>query len=238
MSISSFDRAGLMRHALCAVAAWLCTTLLVMAPAHARKNDPLANPAFQVTLPEEVPTRAIPNGAIFQVANGYAPLTNGARAAMVGDILTILLVERTQASKTNSANTDRSGSIGLTPPTTGPLSKLFSPSDIAASGNQGFKGGGDAAQSNALSGEITVTVAKVFPNGSMLVRGQKQLVLNRGDEFIQISGIVRSADINPDNRVLSTRVADARITYTGKGEIARASRQGWLQRFFSQISPF
>jgi flagellar L-ring protein precursor FlgH len=70
------------------------------------------------------------------------------------------------------------------------------------------------------------------------VRGEKLLTLNRGDENIRISGIVREADIGPDNRVLSTRVADARITYTGKGEIARASRQGWLQRFFSMLSPF
>ena len=64
------------------------------------------------------------------------------------------------------------------------------------------------------------------------------LTLNRGDERVQISGIVRAIDISPDNRILSTRVANAHIRYVGKGEIARASRQGWLQRFFSIISPF
>jgi flagellar L-ring protein precursor FlgH len=179
-----------------------------------------------------------PNGSIFQASAGYSSLTNGARAAQIGDIITILLVERTQASKSTSANTDRAGNIGLTPPSTGPFSKLFSASDVGASGAQGFKGKGDAAQSNALSGEITVTIARVYNNGTMLVRGQKALTLNRGDEYVQISGLVRQADIGPDNRILSTRVADARITYTGKGEIARASRQGWLQRFFSMISPF
>lgn len=178
------------------------------------------------------------NGSIFQAASGYAPLTSGARAAMVGDVITITLVERTQASKSNSADAGRSGSISLTPPTTGPLSKLFDPSDIAASGSNAFTGKGSASQSNALSGEVTVTVAQVYPNGTMLVKGQKALTLNRGDEFIQISGIVRQADISPDNRVASTRVADAKITYTGKGEIARASRQGWLQRFFTMLSPF
>jgi flagellar L-ring protein precursor FlgH len=62
--------------------------------------------------------------------------------------------------------------------------------------------------------------------------------LNRGDEFIRLSGLVRGSDIGPDNRIASTRVADARITYSGKGELARASRQGWLQRFFSVVSPF
>lgn len=217
--------------------------LTASAPASAglfgKKQDPLADPAYQAThAPEMPPAPPQPNGAIFQASAGYSSLTNGARASQVGDIITILLVERTQASKSTSANTDRSGSIGLTPPTTGPFSKLFSPSDVGASGTQGFKGKGDAAQSNALSGEITVTIARVYGNGTMLVRGQKALTLNRGDEYVQVSGLVRQADIGPDNRVLSTRVADARITYTGKGEIARASRQGWLQRFFSMISPF
>lgn len=189
-------------------------------------------PAYAPPLPP-----APANGAIFQPANGYAPLTSGARAAMVGDVLTIMLVERTQASKASAANTDRSANIGLTPPTTGPLS-LFNPTDIGASGGGKFDGKGAATQSNALSGEISVTIAAVYPNGTYLVRGEKLLTLNRGDETIQISGLVRAADIGPDNRVLSTRVADARIRYAGKGDIARASKPGWLSHFFSIISPF
>ncbi|HEX7822573.1 MAG TPA: flagellar basal body L-ring protein FlgH [Sphingobium sp.] len=209
--------------------------LLASNPADAAKKEKIV---YRPTYAEPLLAPAQANGSIFQAAGGYAPLTSGSLASRVGDILTISLVERTQATKSNSAKTDRSGNIALTPPTTGPLSNLFSPSDIAASGAQAFKGAGDAAQSNALSGEITVTIEKVLPNGAMLVRGEKQLTLNRGDEFVQISGIVRQADIGPDNRVSSTRVADARITYSGKGEIARASSQGWLQRFFSRISPF
>ncbi len=177
------------------------------------------------------------NGAIFQVARGYTPLTSGARAGAVGDILTIALVERMQASKTSSQTSGRDGSIGLSPPTSGPLA-LFGAADIGMGGNQSFKGQGQAGQSNTLSGEVSVTVAALYPNGTMLVRGEKQLTLNRGEEFVQVSGIVRAVDIGPDNRVLSTRVADARIAYTGKGEVARASRQGWLQRFFSAVSPF
>ena len=178
------------------------------------------------------------NGSIFQASMGYTPLTSGARATSVGDIITIVLVERTQATKSNSADTSRNGNLGLTPPSTGPLSKLFSASDVAMGGQNTFTGKGGATQSNALSGEITVTVAAVYPNSTMMVKGEKALTLNRGDEFIQISGLVRQADISPDNRIASTRVADAKIIYTGKGEIARASRQGWLQRFFSMISPF
>lgn len=204
--------------------------LLLLTAGKAPKPDYAPTPP-----PATVEWRA--NGAIFQAASGYAPLTSGARASMVGDVLTIMLVERTQASKSTSQTTDRNGSIGLTPPSTG-LFSLFNPSDVSASGTNAFKGAGQTAQSNALSGEISVTIATVYPNGTMLVRGQKLVTLNRGDEFIQLSGIVREADIGSDNRVLSTRIADARISYTGKGEMARASRQGWLQRFFSKVSPF
>lgn len=213
----------------------LASSLLASPAVAGKKREHLDYaPTYAEAFPETTPA----NGGIFQPANGYAPLTSGARAAMVGDIITIQLVENTQASKSNAANMDRDGSIGLTPPSTGPLSNLIKATDVASSGTQTFKGTGAASQSNSLNGEITVTVAKLLPNGNMLVRGQKALTLNRGDEFIQIAGIIRPADISNDNKVLSTRVADARITYSGKGEIARASRQGWLQRFFSMLSPF
>ncbi len=216
---------------------FLGTLTLAATPAIAGKKRDAERQFFAPTI-VAAPAAPVANGSIFQASMGYTPLTSGARAQSVGDIITIVLVERTQATKTNSADTSRSGSIGLTPPSTGLFSKLFSPSDVAASGDQGFTGKGNASQSNALSGEITVTIAAVYPNGTMLVKGEKALTLNRGDEFIQISGLVRQADISPDNRIASTRVADAKIIYTGKGEIARASRQGWLQRFFSMISPF
>ena len=207
---------------------------LACAPPPALAKDKLPPDAFAVSLPAPPPPPPA-NGSIFQI--GYVPLTSGGRAGQVGDIITIQLVERTAATKSNAAGTQRDGSVGLTPPSTGPLS-LFDPSDIGMGGGQQFAGKGSASQSNALSGEVSVTIAEVYPNGTMLVKGEKLLTLNRGDERVQISGIVRAIDIGPDNRVLSTRVANANIRYTGKGEIARASKQGWLQRFFSIISPF
>jgi len=199
------------------------------------KDGPHAG--FEPVLAPAQAAKAQNNGAIFQAANGYAALTSGARAAMVGDILTIQLVERTVAAKTNSASTSKSSDFGLTPPTSGPLA-LFDPSDINLGGDQSFSGSGRAAQTNSLFGEISVTIAEVYPNGAMRVKGEKLLNLNRGEEYIQMTGIVRAADISTDNRVLSSRVADAQISYAGSGEIARASKQGWLQKFFSTISPF
>ncbi len=215
--------------------------LASVTPAHAlfgskkRMADLRAEYAPTPYLPPAQP--AVADGAIFHAAAGYAPLTSGLRAAQVGDLLTIILVEKTQATKSNTASTDRSGNISLTPPVTGPLD-FIRPTDIGASGGGKFDGKGAAAQSNQLNGALSVTVAAVYPNGTMLIRGEKNLTLNRGDEQIRISGLVRMADISLDNTVPSTRVADAKITYAGTGEIARASRQGWLSHFFSILSPF
>lgn len=193
-------------------------------------------PSYAPAAPLPPAPPPVANGAIFQASNGYAPLTSGQRAAQVGDIITIVLVERTQGTSTSTSATDHNGSIGLTPPTTGPLS-LFSPTDASMGGNSTFNGRGQTGQANSLVGEISVVVSEVLPNGTMRIRGEKLLHINRGNETIRISGIVRPVDISADNRVASTRVADARIDYVGRGEIHRASRQGWLQRFFSILSP-
>jgi flagellar L-ring protein precursor FlgH len=192
-------------------------------------------PQYEPAPPPPAPPPAA-NGAIFQPANGYAPLTSGQRAAQVGDIITIVLVERTQGTSTSTSATDHDAGIGITPPSTGPLS-LFSPTDAAVGVNSTFTGHGQTGQSNSLVGEISVVVSEVLPNGTMRIRGEKLLRINRGNETIRISGLVRPGDIAADNRVASTRVADARIDYVGRGEISRASRQGWLQRFFSILSP-
>ncbi|GAA0725981.1 flagellar basal body L-ring protein FlgH [Sphingomonas japonica] len=197
-----------------------------------KKKDKVAFVATAAPAPVAAPA----NGSIFQAGDGYAALYEGQRARRVGDLLTIVLVERTVATKSAGSQLDSSGGFGITPPTVGPFS--FNPGAAKVGGNRGFDGVGTAGQANALSGEVSVTVAEVYPNGTMLVQGQKSVTLNRGDEFVQIKGLVRTADIDANNRVASTRVADAQIAYTGKGDVARASRQGWLSRFFQVISPF
>ena len=193
---------------------------------------------FTTVMPPEpvAPPPPPANGSIYQASAGYAPLYEGWRAKHVGDPLTITLVERTLASKSASSKLNSGSEIGITPPKTGPLA--FDPGMSSASGSRKFDGTGTADQSNSLSGELSVTVAAVYPNGTMLVQGTKRLTLNKGDEFVQIRGIVRMADVDTENRVPSTRVADAQIAYTGKGDIARASRQGWLSHFFGILSPF
>ncbi len=223
---------------LAAAAAALVIAAVAPAPAEARLFGKKAPPEdFSVARPLPIPVVQPANGAIFQAADGYAALYEGWRARKVGDPLTIVLVERTAASKSAGSKLDSTGSGSITPPTTG-LLNLFKGTDASASGGRAFNGTGAADQANSLSGEVSVTVAAVYPNGTMLVQGQKRVTLNRGDEFLKIKGLVRTADVDRDNRVMSTRVADAQISYTGKGDVARAGRQGWLGRFFSVVSPF
>lgn len=179
----------------------------------------------------------VTDGAIFQAAYGYAGLHEGNRARRVGDLVTIVLVENIGTSKSSAAQTGRSGSASITPPGAGPLSFL-NPDALKAASNQSFKGQGNAAQSSSLNGAVAVTIAEVRPNGIARVVGEKQMSLSQGEEWVQFAGLVRLADIDSDNRLLSSQVADARIIYSGKGAVQRASRPGWLSRFFSMISPF
>ena len=112
------------------------------------------------------------------------------------------------------------------------------PGDLNASADASFTGAGNAAQTSSLRGDLTVTIAEVRPNGTALVRGEKVMNFSQGEEWVQLSGIIRLSDIDADNRIASIRVADAQIAYSGKGAVQRAGKPGWLSRFFSIVSPF
>ncbi|WP_324261171.1 flagellar basal body L-ring protein FlgH [Altererythrobacter sp. H2] len=195
------------------------------------------HPGFAPPTPVLVAPPVAANGAIFQAANGYAGLHEGQRARRVGDLVTVVLVESIGTSKSTSAQTAKNGSFGVTPPTAGPLSFL-NPEALKAAADSSFKGGGSASQRSTLNGAIAVTIAEVRPNGTALITGERHMSLSQGREWVQFAGIVRLADIDGDNRVLSTQVADARINYSGQGAIQQASKPGWLSRFFNLISPF
>ena len=203
---------------------------------------------YSPTLPPAPKPAAQHNGSIYQSGNAVS-LFRDVKAHRVGDIITIVLNEKTQASNQASTSTKKKNSIDIANPTILGSSPEFGAPGLlplasnrnntlanSLSSNQQFGGSGDSSQSNSLTGHLTVTVAKVYSNGNLLVRGQKHLKLNQGDEVVQISGIVRPEDISADNMVPSYKVADARITYSGAGAIADANRMGWLSRFF--LSPY
>lgn len=193
---------------------------------------------FEPTLPvEQAVQPQAANGSIFSVSTGYAPLYTGTRAARIGDPVTILLVENTTASKAVSSKNQKGGNASITPPSAGPLSFL-KPDALKASSTSSFNGGGNASQTSSLTSTLSVTIAEVRANGTALVRGEKKMLVSQGDEWVRFSGIIRLADIDQENQISSTRVADARIEYTGKGALQQSSKQGWLGRFFNMISPF
>jgi len=176
-------------------------------------------------------------GAIYQASNGYAGLVTGTRARALGDMVTIILTEATTTTKSTTGKTKRDGSFGITPPASGPLDFL-KPDALKAAAEGSFTGSGNAAQQSRLNGAVAVTITAIYPNGTAEVVGEKQMMFSQGDEWVQFAGRIRLVDIDSDNRLASSQVANARIIYSGKGAVQQASRPGWLSRFFGAISPF
>lgn len=210
------------------------------------------DPYYAPVLPRTPLPAAQNSGAIYQP--GFETnLYDDRKAYRVGDIITITLSERTQASKKagSSMSKDSRTNLGLTSlfgggvsidnPSTSlnPLKAEDLSLDVGYSGTRDTDGESEADQSNSLTGSITVTVAEVLPNGILAVRGEKWMTLNTGDELVRIAGLVRADDIATDNTVSSTRIANARITYSGTGAFADASQPGWFDRFFmNPLFPF
>lgn len=172
----------------------------------------------------------VSRGSLY-TGNSSMTLFQDRRAYRVGDILTVLLDEKTESDKSASTNYGKNSSFNVGAPTFGGTTY----DKISASGNadRDFDGSAKSKQGNSLSGYITVTVYQVLPNGVLRVRGEKWLKLNQGDEFIRLSGNVRVDDIEADNTLSSQRIADARITYAGRGAFADTNTAGWLTQLFN-----
>ncbi len=195
------------------------------------------------------------DGAIYdEKSSGF--FASDRRAKNIGDILTVTLNESLSASKSTTNTTSKADTFGVTLPpifSNGAATKSVAnqfdnklgigngsvdSTDFAAGANQSFSGAGTAAQSNTLSGSMTVTVVRVYPNGNLEIKGQKKLVLNDGSEYLRLSGIVRPEDISASNTISSSNVADAKITYTNSGVYAVSTKPGWLSKIFREITPF
>jgi flagellar L-ring protein FlgH len=187
---------------LCAAALFLLGGCATVAPKPER---------FEPTPPPAPELSHASDGSIWAGTQSIA-LFEDAKARRVGDVLTILLIERTNASKQASVNTSKETEVDIANPT------LF---------GRPFRIGGTPA------GALIVVVAQVLANGNLVVRGEKNLELTNGSERVALTGIVRPADISPSNTVSSDRVADARISYAGRGDIANTGKPGWLTRFFN-----
>ncbi|PKG39533.1 flagellar basal body L-ring protein FlgH [Psychromonas sp. Urea-02u-13] len=162
------------------------------------------------------------HGSLYRSKNSFSLFTD-TRAFQVGDILMVYLDEETSSKKNAGTKLGKSSGISIAIPDYGESVDV----------DRTFKGEGTSSQQNKLSGTITVTVYEVLPNGVLRVRGEKWITLNQGDEFIRLSGNVRVEDIDNGNGIASGRIADARITYAGKGALADSNAPGWLMQLLS-----
>lgn len=197
-------------------------------------HQAVSDPEYAPVRPVNAQPLPISDGAIYKAGFSMA-LFEDTKAHRVGDIITVILQEKTNASKKASTNTAKNSAVSLAAPTLFGRDVLYGGDAIlnaTIDAERDFQGEGDSTQSNSLSGEITVTVAEVYVNGNMLIRGEKLLTLNQGSEHVRISGIIRPIDIMPSNTVLSSQVANAKIIYGGQGVLADANSKGWLQRIF------
>ena len=190
---------------------------------------------FEPIIPENMNLpNNINSGGIYNESSGGLFATDR-RAGQIGDILTVALSEDFTASKSQSATSAKSDSFKVD------LPNLLDPAGDQALLDSGaetsFSGSGSAAQTNSLRGEISVTVMRVFSNGNMEIMGQKKLHLNNGNEYVRLSGMIRPQDISANNVVQSSRIANAKISYLGVGDIADTGQKGWLSRALASISP-
>jgi flagellar L-ring protein precursor FlgH len=211
-----------------AAAALLLTGCATHAPQSLPLDDALALPKAQVT-------RSGVSGGVF--GGDTVSLTSDARAFRVGDVVTVLLQETTQASKKAGTSFSKGSSASASPVTM--FGKTYGRTGLDISADRSFKGDATSTQQNALSGAVTVLVQEVLPNGLLRVAGEKRLQLNQGEEFVRLKGYLRAADIDNENQVSSLRVANARIAYSGQGTLAESNNPGWLVRFFTgPLMPF
>lgn len=202
-------------------------------------QDPVAqpdDPTYAPVQPAQMQPPPSADGSLYQQSFSN-PLFGDRKAYRIGDVITIQLTERTRSSKSATTEISKEASVNLGNPTLFGKERL----DLAVGidGARDFSGDASSDQSNSLTGNITVTVHQVYPNGNLFVRGEKWLTLNQGSEFIRVSGIIRPEDITPENTIPSTKLADARLTYSGSGDLAESNRQGWLTKFFnSEWWPF
>ena len=194
-------------------------------------NDPYYAPVIPGAVEPVVNTHE--TGAIFsQQAASF--LYSDRKAGRVGDLITILLNESTNASKNSDTEIKKKDNKTMAPVISGRIpSWSGNPFSYDLESDKQFKAEADSAQANSLNGTITVTVAQVLPNGNLFVKGEKWLTLNQGNEYIRVAGIIRPEDISTDNTIPSTRVANARISYSGTGDLDEANKMGWLSKFFS-----
>ena len=214
---------------------FLTTTLLASCASVERSQILPNDPDFAPIMPELEEEPIVPTGSLFK-SNYVNNIYSDSKAHRVGDIISVVLSENTQAQKTAKTELKKENSTTVDPIIGlggNPLTFKNDSVQFGLNQDSDFSGDSKANQSNSLQGNISVHVLRVLPNGNLMIRGEKWLTLNNGDEYVRLTGIIRSKDIGANNTILSSKVANARIQYSGTGTFADVQEQGWLSKFFS-----
>jgi flagellar L-ring protein precursor FlgH len=183
-------------------------------------------------------------GSIWKGDNSSNSLFGDQRAKGIGDIITVKIVEVSQATEKATTDTKRSGAVQLGVPNFFGLETNNIPSSIStdkfvkADTKNDFNGEGETTRTGSLSATIAARVVDVMPNGNLAIEGKREISVNKEKKEILFQGIVRPKDIAYDNTILSTQVADAKIIYTGIGVLGEKQSPGWLARIFDIVWPF
>ncbi|MCF6289670.1 MAG: flagellar basal body L-ring protein FlgH [Desulfobacterales bacterium] len=221
---------------------WLLMVVLLLLGGCAAIQPPAPPPVEMAAGPAVRPASA--PGSLWN--SGSAGIFADLKARRIGDILTVAIYEKASASKeaTTSTGRDSSASAGLTnlfglEAEIGKINSAIDPGKlINASYVNGFKGTGATTRKEDLVATLTARVVAVLANGNLKIAGSKTVTVNREDQLIKLTGVVRPADVSAGNIVDSKYVLDARIVYTGKGVISDKQGQGWLVRALDTVWPF
>ncbi len=184
------------------------------------------------------------NGSLY--AEGAAGLYEDPIAGQVGDILVIKIDEKDLASQQADTKLDRSddttygipAAFGLVAALAAKYPGVDPAKLLSTQSGQKFAGNGAVSRQSQVSATLPVRVRKILPSGDLLIEGTKVVMVGNEEKHLYLSGIVRRIDIAEDNTVPSSRIADAEIEYTGRGDVSDTQRRGWLSRTLSKLWPF
>ena len=190
----------------------------------------------------QVASRPVATGSLWP-ADDHVFFYADKKALRVGDIITVRIVESAQASNTADTDLSRSSSANASFSTFFGKKKflnLFKLGEdlLTTSSENNHQGAGSTTRSGELTATMTAVVRDVLPNGNLVVQGTREVLVNHEQQFITLTGIVRPLDVDRDNVVLSTQLADASITIGGLGVVADKQRSGWGTWLFDFVWPF
>jgi flagellar L-ring protein precursor FlgH len=214
-----------------------------VATAQEKKKNKKQPPApVQTPAPPPAPMPSPANGSLFTPAAAGAELVSDFKPRRVGDLVFVDVVEASTAVVSSSASRGRnSGTIGGVGTAVAAISNpaaATASTVIAGMSQRKFEGKGTTQRASQIQGRIVARVIEVLPNGDLRIEAEKLVKINREDERLKVSGIVRPKDVSADNAIATTSVGELQVELNGKGVASADNAPGWLFRLFDKISPF